>query len=77
VIKKSYHLKLQKNQIKSAKIALLPGDPFRVVKIEKQITQHFGGYPPLWKRGVRGDLKGTMLRSNNRYSKMHRVFLKK
>lgn len=31
--KKSYHLNLQKSQIKHAKIALLPGDPFRVAKI--------------------------------------------
>jgi len=43
VIKKPYHLNLQKSQIKTAKIALLPGDPFRVVKIARQIEKHFGG----------------------------------
>ncbi|GEM_PF-7021159 len=35
---------------------------------------------PLWKRGVRGDLKGAMLRYNKsqtkRYLRIHRVFLK-
>jgi uridine phosphorylase len=52
VIKKSYHLNLQKRQIKNAEIALLPGDPFRVAKIAKQIKKYFGGHIAelAWKR---------------------------
>ena len=55
MIKKSYHLNLQKSQIKNAKIALLPGDPFRVVKIARQIEQQFGSdiVELAWKREFR------------------------
>jgi uridine phosphorylase len=52
VTKKAYHLDFQKSQIKNAKIALLPGDPFRVERISKKITQQFGGniVELAWKR---------------------------
>ena len=65
MIKKSYHLNLQKRQIKSAKIALLPGDPFRVAKIAKQIKKDFGGdiAELAWKREFK-----TMFCSLNRIS---------
>jgi len=65
VIKKSYHLNLQKRQIKNAKIALLPGDPFRVARIAKQIEKDFGGdiAELAWKREFK-----TMFCSLNRSS---------
>jgi len=55
VIKKSYHLDLQKSHIKNAKIALLPGDPFRVLKIAEKVKQQFGGSIKelTWKREFR------------------------
>ena len=31
---------------------------------------------PLWQRGMKGDLKRTMLRYNKRYLRIHSVFLK-
>ena len=40
--KKAYHLDLQKSQIRNSKIALLPGDPFRVLKIAEKIREQFG-----------------------------------
>ena len=63
--KKSYHLSLQKKQIKNTKIALLPGDPFRIAKIAKQIKKHFGGdiAELAWKREFK-----TVLCSTNKHS---------
>jgi uridine phosphorylase len=43
VTKKAYHLNLQKSHVRNSKIALLPGDPFRVLKIAEKIRQQFGG----------------------------------
>ena len=65
MIKKSYHLNLQKSQIKNTKIALLPGDPFRVEKIARQIEQQFGGdiVELAWKREFK-----TILCSINKIS---------
>jgi uridine phosphorylase len=40
---KANHLGLKKNQVRNSKIVLLPGDPFRVVKIAKDIKRYFGG----------------------------------
>ena len=63
--KKSYHLNLQKSQIKNAKIALFPGNPFRVAKIARQIEQQFGGdiVELAWKREFK-----TILCSINKIS---------
>jgi uridine phosphorylase len=65
VTKKAYHLDLQKNRIKNPKIALLPGDPFRVSKIAEKIRQQFGGdiKELAWKREFR-----TVLCSINKKS---------
>ena len=41
--KKAYHLNLQKSQVRNSRIALLPGDPFRVSKIAEKIRNLFGG----------------------------------
>ncbi len=43
MVKKAYHLDLQKSIIKDAEIVLLPGDPFRVPKIAEKIKKEFGG----------------------------------
>jgi uridine phosphorylase len=55
VTKRTYHLDLQKSQIKNSKIALLPGDPFRVSKIAENVSQQFGGNIKelAWKREFR------------------------
>ncbi|MEW6162144.1 MAG: uridine phosphorylase [Nitrospirota bacterium] len=41
--KKAYHLNLQKSQVGNSKVVLLPGDPFRVLKIAEKIKKQFGG----------------------------------
>jgi uridine phosphorylase len=38
-----YHLGLKKNQVRNSKTVLLPGDPFRVLKIANKIERYFGG----------------------------------
>jgi len=43
VTKKVYHLNLQKDHVKNSKIALLPGDPFRALKIAEKIRKQLGG----------------------------------
>lgn len=55
-----YHLNLYKNQVKKAKIALLPGDPFRVPEIAEEIKRSFGGEIKEleWKREFRTFLCG-------------------
>ncbi len=65
MIKKSYHLDLQKSQIKNAKIALLPGDPFRVLRLAEKVKQQYGGdiAELAWKREFK-----TILCSMNRHS---------
>lgn len=39
---KVYHLNLKKSQVRNSKIAILPGDPFRVLKIAEKIREQFG-----------------------------------
>jgi uridine phosphorylase len=50
-----YHLNLHKSQIKTAKVVLLPGDPFRVPKIAEEIKRQYGGEIKelAWKREYR------------------------
>ena len=50
--KQVYHLNLNKRLIRKSEIALLPGDPFRVVKIAEKIRKHCGGeiVELAWKR---------------------------
>ena len=49
---KVYHLNLEKKQIQKARLALMPGDPFRVPKIAEEIRNIYGGeiQPLAWKR---------------------------
>ncbi|MBI3802929.1 MAG: uridine phosphorylase [Nitrospirae bacterium] len=55
---KVYHLDLSRNMLKGAKLALLPGDPFRVPKIAAQIEARGGGKAVelAWKREFRSFL---------------------
>lgn len=57
-MKKMYHLNLTKEQIKESKIALVPGDPFRVPKICDEICNQYGGNSTeiSWKREYRTSL---------------------
>jgi uridine phosphorylase len=50
-----YHLNLSKKVIEGAKIALLPGDPFRVPAIAAEIKKRYGGKTSelSWKREYR------------------------
>lgn len=50
-----YHLNLTKSQISGAKIALLPGDPFRVPEIAKEVKKQYRGEIKelAWKREYR------------------------
>lgn len=41
--KKVQHLNLEKGQLRNSKLALLPGDPFRVLKIAEKVRKQFGG----------------------------------
>jgi len=49
---KVYHLNLEKKQIQKARLALMPGDPFRVPKIAEEIHNIYGGeiQQLAWKR---------------------------
>lgn len=51
-MRRSYHLNLDKSQIRNSRIVLLPGDPFRVSKIAKEVKKHYGGHieEVSWKR---------------------------
>ena len=53
--KQVYHLNLNKLQIRKSEIALLPGDPFRVVKIAERIRKQYNGeiVELAWKREFR------------------------
>jgi uridine phosphorylase len=55
---KVYHLDLSRSMLKGAKLALLPGDPFRVPKIAAQIEERDGekGVELAWKREYRSFL---------------------
>lgn len=57
-MQKMYHLNLTKYQIKNSKIALIPGDPFRVPKICEEICKQYGGTNTeiSWKREYRTSL---------------------
>jgi len=51
-MRKVYHLHLNRSQVRNSKIVLLPGDPFRVLKIAGKIKEQFGGKVQelAWKR---------------------------
>lgn len=55
---KVYHLDLSRSMLKGAKLALLPGDPFRVPKIAAQIEERSGEKAAelAWKREYRSFL---------------------
>lgn len=57
-MEKMYHLNLTKEQLKDSKIALVPGDPFRVPKICDEICDQYGGENTeiSWKREYRTNL---------------------
>jgi uridine phosphorylase len=42
-MKRVYHLDLEKKDLKGAKIALLPGDPFRALTIAEEVSRAYGG----------------------------------
>lgn len=57
-----YHLDLDENKIKGAKIALLPGDPFRSEIIAENLDKNYGEIA--WKReycSYLGDIKGVKI----------------
>jgi len=53
--RKVYHLDLDRKSLGGAKLALLPGDPFRVPKIAAAVCDRWGGKPSeiAWKREYR------------------------
>lgn len=62
--KKVYHLNLGKSQLRNSKIALLPGDPFRVLKIAEKVRKQFGGNIEelAWKREFKTILCNTSIK---------------
>lgn len=59
--KKVQHLNLDKSQVRNSKIALLPGDPFRVLKIAEKVRNQLGGNIKelAWKREFKTILCNT------------------
>lgn len=59
--KKVQHLNLDKSQVRNSKIALLPGDPFRVLKIAEKVRNQLGGNIEelAWKREFKTILCNT------------------
>lgn len=55
---KIYHINMDQDQIRGARLALLPGDPFRVPVIAEEIQRQFGGTITelAWKREYRSFL---------------------
>jgi len=62
--KKVQHLNLEKSQLRNSKIAVLPGDPFRVLKIAEKVRKHFGGdiEELAWKREFKTILCNTSIK---------------
>jgi uridine phosphorylase len=62
--KKVYHLNLGKSKLRNSKIALLPGDPFRVLKIAEKVRKQFGGNIEelTWKREFKTILCNTSIK---------------